>query len=266
MIFACTCGFVICLLVRLLPTALSKNSGVDQYFFLYYIETYRKERHLPIQLPYLLDKEQSYNPLFPLLLSYFPTQWLERWVRVISPAIEAGHGALLIFALTYFLDPWVSLYSLLIFCITPIAIDYNYQLNPRCLGVLLYSAQMLLVFDYVLGTSAGTLAVVVVLGVLISLLHKMTTQMMWVSFLVLAWWSGRWELAGLPLVIGATSVVASGGFYVSVLKSHFDIVRFWNRHWTVLNAHQYYDLGAPSGTRNRVAPLGIPAADGQFLR
>ena len=63
--------FLLAYVLRAVPQWLSPQGlGVDHWFWKTYIETYRRERRFPPELPqYVLDEAQWYPPLFPMLLA-----------------------------------------------------------------------------------------------------------------------------------------------------------------------------------------------------
>jgi hypothetical protein len=128
-----------------------------------------------------------------------------------------------------------------------VLLTYNTQINSRILGDVLlfalFSAEACAM--YAVEGTAGRVALwsaATVLTALIIMTHKMTLQLYTVllPFWALALHSVRPILA---LVGGVAIYVAIVGprFAVYQFRAHWDIVRFWNRHWPRLGAHQFHD-------------------------
>jgi len=228
------------LTVRILPVVLTRRLGSDQWYWLLYVETLKREKKLPIDLPYLLEVGQWYPPAFPLMLSILPTRWLQGYGRLIPPIVDSLHVGLVGYAGTMLTgNQLTGMIAMGIYAITPLAISYNYQLNPRGIGALALSAQFLGVYAFLTEGAFEWALLVVCLGAFTCVLHKMTTQMMVVGLVAVSAWSGSLLAAVLVPTIGLAAIALSGGFYTKVLHAHYDIVTFWNRNRDLLNAHQF---------------------------
>lgn len=233
---------IVAFLVRLVPALSTRNLGVDHWYWLLYIEELKRQKTFPIKLPYLLDRGQWYPPLFPRALSFLPAGWLKKHGRVVAPVFDALHVVPAFIGVWYVTgDLTASVLSGMAVLVVPICIDYNYQLNPRAVGAILLATQMLVLHEALQSSQAWHWAWLVSAGAMICLLHKMTTQMM--GFALIGF-GGVYE-SWTPIVVLPTSMAGawllSRGFYTRVLIAHWDIVRFWNRHWPDLNAHAYHN-------------------------
>jgi hypothetical protein len=233
---------VVGLLLRLLPFLYQRRQGNDHWFWMLYVETLRERKSFPPKLPFLLDEQQWYPPLFPLLLACLPIGWLKPLARLIAPVIDTLQLVAVMIVAQHISESTVAAaLAGALYALAPLCIDYNYQLNPRGLGSLLLSTQLIIYYAYTQTPDLLLLGGVLVLGAAILLLHKMTSQMMVFFLLFRGIWSS--DITALLLIPGtvAAAWLFSGGFYWKVLKAHGDIVVFWYRHWNTLNAHQYYD-------------------------
>jgi hypothetical protein len=227
--------------LRMLPHYLAPaGAGVDHWFWKTYIETYRRDHNFPPVLPqYVLDQHQWYPPVFPLLIAQLPAWVYDRWSHVIATVIDLLRMGLLLFVAHWQSDGNLYVMSVagLLYATTPIQISYNIQLNPRGLGALfLDGILMLLLWYYSYQGPWWVWGGVLCLAGLILLTHKMTTQLLW--FMVFSCAIIYWDWRLFMLVPGSLliAMLLSKGFYWKVLLAHWDIVKFWNRHWRWIGA------------------------------
>ncbi len=238
--------FIGCLLLagvlRALPHMIAPHGlGVDHWFWKVYIDKYRKDRCFPPVLKhFLLDEHQWYPPLFPLVISLFPSYIFDRYSYSVAIIIDLLR-LLLLLSIIYVITGRVNSMILGggIYALTPILITYNIQLNPRGLGALFLDLVVLAVLSVFIhgGGDVWEWVVIFLFSGLILLTHKMTTQLFW--FLCLAGavlQESWWVLALIPCSI-LSALLLSRGFYWKVLQAHWDIVAFWHRNWHWLGAH-----------------------------
>jgi hypothetical protein len=228
---------VLALILRLVPLWLSPaGAGIDHWFWKSYIETYRRDRRFPPVLPqYILDEHQWYPPAFPLLLAQLPAAAFERWDRFLAMAIDMLRMAVLLVVAAWQTNgnPNVVAIAGLAYATTPIQVSYNVQLNPRGMAALLLDIVLVLML---FGRTPGIWLAVALLSGIILLTHKMTTQLLWFVVAGTAVIYRNWPLLLLiPLSIAA-AMALSRGFYWKVLRAHWDIVAFWNKHWKWIGA------------------------------
>lgn len=235
-------------MLRLLPARLApRGAGVDQWYWKLYVETLRRTRHVPPDLPqYVLERAQWYPPLFPWILARLPASWFDRHATRLSVAIDLVRMSLLLWAAWAWGGGTAALVVAgAVYALTPLLVTYNLQLNPRGLGALALDAMWLSVAAIHVGAmpALGWL-LVACLGGIVLLAHKMTTQLL--AFVAV----GGAVLTGTlePLVVVPAAVLAalvlSRGFYLRVTRAHVDILRFWFRHWRWSGAHPVLDSPA----------------------
>ena len=223
------------LALRCAPLAFSpRGAGIDHWYWKSYIDTYRSDKRFPPSLPqYILEDHQWYPPLFPLLLAQLPAWMFNRFNTVIAIAIDLARLVMLLAVAYWSSDGAVSVIVVagLLYATTPILVAYNIQLNPRGLAALMLDGLLiLLLIQLDLGGPWWVWPVIVVIGSLILLTHKMTTQLFWFFILGTALVYRKWLLLLLIPASAATALVLSRGFYLNVLRAHWDIVSFWNRN------------------------------------
>lgn len=236
--------FGLCLVayvLRSVPHWLSPQGlGVDHWFWKTYIETYRRDRQFPPVLPqYIFDEAQWYPPLFPMLMARLPAALFDSGSHQIAIVIDLLRMLLLLGVAGWQSngDATVILIAGLVYATTPIQISYNIQLNPRAVGALMLDA-LLLTFLWSVqpATPWWGWGIVGLLGGLILLTHKMTTQLFWFLMLATGLLYRKWEVLILIPASIAVAMALSKGFYRNVLIAHWDIVTFWNRNWRWLGA------------------------------
>lgn len=242
------------LFLRILPNHLSSGHlGVDHWFWKAYIETYRRDKKFPPDLPqYLLDEHQWYPPLFPLLLSYLPGIVFDRYSHFLAILIDLLRMVFLLCVVNWISggDPYAVAISGLVYATTPILLSYNIQLNPRGLGALFLDGLIiLLLWRYLFNGPVWVCGMVLLLSGLILLTHKMTTQLFWFLCLGVGLLTMDWRAIALIPASVFMALLMSKGFYWKVLCAHWDIVTFWNRNWRWLQAHPIKEspiYGAPN--------------------
>lgn len=228
--------------LRLLPHLIARHGvGVDHWFWRAYIDEYRRNRIFPPVLPqFLLDSHQWYPPLFPLLLARLPKEFFNQYSHISAVIIDLVRLSLLMFAAYLVTGRTNSMVaSGLAYSLTPILISYNTQLNPRGLGALFLDAIVLLLIWLVWhGGGIWAWGLVAIISGMVLLTHKMTTQLFWFSSILAGFVFMDWRFLMLVPASIISALILSRGFYLNVLKAHWDIVAFWSRNWKWLSAHQ----------------------------
>jgi hypothetical protein len=237
--------------------AAAASGKVDHYYWMLAAEAYRSQRGLPVRLrgKYLMEPdEQAYPPLFGLLLG----RWgLDRHGMAAVVALEIIQMAAVAAVMTTFHAPLASIaLGIGLYATAPVRVTYNTQLNSRILGdVFLFSllaAEACAAFavhsptaQVALWTASALMTAVVVMS------HKMTVQL---YLALLPFWS--WAIGdAMPIAVLLAGFViyvfiVGPRFAVYQARAHWDIIKFWNRHWPRLGAHQFRDspiYGAPEG-------------------
>ena len=232
---------VLAAVLRVVPLWLSPSgAGIDHWFWKAYIEEFRRSGRFPPSLPqYVLDEEQWYPPVFPLVLAFLPSALFDRWNRAVAIAIDLVR-MLLLLAVAYWQsdgNPAVVALAGLLYATTPIQISYNIQLNPRGLAALILDVVLILLLVQMSGSELWWIwGVIGLLSGVVLLTHKMTTQLFWFVILGTAVIYRHWWLLALIPASLLSAMILSGGFYWKVLRAHWDIVSFWHKHWPWIGA------------------------------
>jgi len=82
-----------------------------------------------------------------------------------------------------------------------------------------------------------------VLGITLILLflHKMTVQMWIIYLLGFGVWAWDWKIFVLIPASVLLAIIISKGFYLKMLRAHWDIISFWYENIKYLGSHQYYE-------------------------
>ena len=222
-------------LIRITPTLMVKHgAGVDQWFWKAYIDKLRTQKVFPPSLPqFLLDKEQWYPPLFPLLIAKLPAIVFERYSMQLSIIIDLLRMVLLMVAVWWLSHSELALLIAgSVYCLTPLLISYNMQLNPRGLGALFLDAMWLSVLGVWLGELSQWYALLsLIFAGLVLITHKMTTQVFWFTALFAAIFLQDIRIAALIPCSMLMALLLSAGFYRRVFRAHVDIISFWYKNW-----------------------------------
>src|SRR5437773_12036574 len=82
-----------------------RGLGVDHWFWKSYVETYRRERRFPPDLPqYILDEAQWYPPLYPMLMARLPARLFDAWSHHVALLIDLARLALLLAVTAWYCD------------------------------------------------------------------------------------------------------------------------------------------------------------------
>ena len=236
------------IIARIVLARVTLASAVDQHYWLLAAKAYKEQSGLPVRISgkYLMESdEQAYPPLFGILLGRILNDF---WARHATLLIEFAEcfvlaGMMLILGL-----PIPAIVVALGFYVSaPILVVYNAQLTPRIFGdFFLFSAMTCQViatfgkfpdvFEWVLWSAS------ILMLALMFMTHKMTYQL---HLVLLPFWSCALQSWLIPLatICGLLLYLVLVGprFAVMQLRAHWDIVRFWNRNWRDLQAHQFLD-------------------------
>lgn len=236
--------FSLSLLLRIRPHLSGKLGGADCWFYLIYVRELKRAKRFPPKFShFILDsEEQWYPPGFPMLLSLLPDPLLKKWHWIISPIIDCFHE-LMVFFFTLWITGSLNVSAVagLFYAIVPTLYTENRNLNSRALSSLLFSLNMLCLFLYMENPSWTLCIPVLISGFLVLMTHKMATQVLGFTYVFLTVYLGEWCVLLLLLSTIGLTFFLSGGFYVKVLRAHFDILAFWRRHLDNLRAHQVLD-------------------------
>ena len=230
------------LAVRIVPIWKSRYAGCDAYYYLLCMEEFKERKKLPIVLPkyFLLDiQEQWYPPVFIVFLSLFNKDFIKKYYWAISPMIDM-FILVGLYAITYALTGNIlaSTIAGLVYALTPAVISECSNLNSRLLGSLFLTATMVSVLLFVNTCNYYLLLLSILFGVILLMTHKMSAQLLYfvLPLMSLVFWDYRYMV--VVLLIFIFTLLVFGEMFIKVLKGQYDILRFWNRNWKNLGAHQ----------------------------
>ena len=238
--------------LRMLIFYYSRKSGVDHYYWLICVKNFKKQKKIPFKIKnkYLLEHdEQYYPPGFAIFLSIFPVRFLEKNGSYIIPLLI---DIFCLFLTLGFLKDFLNYSDLLIvvclYISAPILIVYNTHLTSRGLGNLFFICSMLGLISFI-NYNEFFIPLVVSSSIFFALMyltHKMTTQYCLFLFLLLICSGLNYESKIFILLTiflgGAISILIVGyDFSKMQLKTHLEIIAFWNRNWKNLGSHQFKD-------------------------
>ncbi len=240
------------LFLRILFFYYSTKTGVDHYYWLACVKNFKEQKTIPFKIKnkYLLEHDkQYYPPGFAVFLSFFSVKFLEKNGSYVIPFLI---DMFCLFLLLGFCKSFLSYNDLLtVVCLylsAPILLVYNTQLTSRGLGNLFFVCSMLSFLTFV---NYNDFFIPLLISsslffALMYLTHKMTTQYCLFLFILLIFSGLNFE-SKLYLVLTIFLGVLSSVFIVGInfskmqIKTHLEIISFWNRNWKNLGAHQFKD-------------------------
>lgn len=222
------------------------KSAVDGHYWQLVSKIFKRQKHLPINLEgkYLLENdEQGYPPFFAIFLARFRNS--DR-LKYLMPLLE-GFEVLCLVGMMILLSMPLNaiLFASAVFISAPILATYNTQLTSRIFGEIFLLSAICLQLLASQQTEPQWVALIfwitsslAITAVIMS--HKMTLQLH--LFLMPIWWwaLGAWQIP-LATIGGVVFFVILVGKKFALYQAycHWDIVKFWNRNWKNLGAHQF---------------------------
>ncbi|MDD5491365.1 MAG: hypothetical protein PHV60_01625 [bacterium] len=248
MVLAVLFIIILHLFVRIAPIWSQRYRGSDAYYFLLTAELLRKQKKLPLILPdyYLLDiTEQWYPPGFSVFLAVFPPALLRKYHWLVSPLLDLINLLLLLLAVGLTTHSGSAiLVSGITYIFTLTLLLEGINLNARFLGNVQLTLVLLSLDLFLRYQQYWLLGLSLVAVMLVLFTHKMAFQFLCILTIIASLAYMSWLPLGLLLAAMALSFLISGGYYLKILRGHYDIVSFWNKYWPALGAHQVYDSPA----------------------
>lgn len=236
---------VAALLLRIYLIKNIRSRGCDAYYFLLTAEVLRKQKKLPLVLPdyYLLDiPEQWYPPGFSVFLALISANILYKYHWLISPLLDLVNLVLLLIAVTLAAHSWLAaLIAGLTYIFTLTLLLEGINLNARFFANVQLTIYMLSLNIFLHYHNYWYLLLCLMTTIIILLTHKMAFQFLCVfSFLAILALASFWPAVILGSAI-PLALILTGGYYLKILRSHYDLVSFWNKYWDSLGLNQVYD-------------------------
>lgn len=167
---------------------------------------------------------------------------LKKYYWAISPVLDAVNMVILLIVASFMSDsPLLLSIVALTYMLTPILETECLTLSSRQLGNLLLTLEAICLFNYIGTGSPLALIASIIFSALIPMAHKMTMQFLIFFDSVLSLTLLRIE----PVAVLALSLLLDflifRGYFIKLMKGHYDIVTFWGKNWKHLWAHQVYD-------------------------
>jgi hypothetical protein len=229
-----------------------KDFGIDTWYYLLYANGFRKNKRLPVNIPfYLLDEEdQFYPPGFPILLSIFPPAFLQRFHWLINPVIDSLQVILLyIFTLIISSNLIISIFAALLYISSPILITQSSNLNSRMFGSLILTVILLNIYAFLHSSNILFFFLCILFGIILSFSHKMSMQQLVFLVLGLSIFTLKSFYFLIFFLIFLSSLLLGRKFYLGLLHAHAQIIKFWSKNMPFLGAHQIYDSSLYKGLK-----------------
>jgi hypothetical protein len=243
------------LLWRLLPIAVRSSEGCDAYYFMTCREYMRQQWRIPLVLPlfYSLERpQQDYPPGFSFFLALLPDRVMQRYHWAISPAIDAlVCGMVYILAIALGATPTNASIGAVIYALSPAATLETASLSSRQLGTLLFGLSMIGAVAFSTSAHLAYLAAAVILGAILLMTHKLSTQGWLIGLLTLAGLTVDWRPLLVLVAAVGVALVLSRGFYWRIARTHIEYLDF-HRHYTdLIGTDQIADSPVYGGQKMR---------------
>lgn len=220
---------------KIFPRITKNIWSTDTFTELYIIKLIKKNRNLPEYSPaHLIDRYHNAPFATPflthLILSVFSLKCLEKHEKLIGPFISSLTIVVIYAFTSLWLSPGLAFGIALISIIAPINFWDDLFLTARPFGFLFVNLAILSLITFYLSRSPLFLAVAVITGTGVFLLHKFSTQAFLVSLLAILIATG-FELKTLmiPLIILIILFWPLRKFYIKrILNNHFNVLKW---HW-----------------------------------
>lgn len=223
------------------PRVLNRHYGVDIWTHLLYLKEYHKQKGIPkrIENGFLVHGIYDYPPAFILILSKLPFPLVGRYEFLFSPFFDFIH-LILIFTIVYILTSTLllALLTQVLYILTPIIILENSSATPRSLGYTLFTIVFITLFLFVQQGNVLYLILSILVGSLILLSHRFTTQGLLFFAVFFSLYDRNIIYIGVFFSCFLLAVIFSKGFYLTVLRGHIGNLRFWYKNIRYRFAHQ----------------------------
>ena len=223
-------GFICILFINFLLTGFllmgNKWVGIDSFYHFFISRIIRKHKRLPVTIRrFYVPEKYSYPPLFHVFLSLFREKNHNR-LQFLGPFLSIVMIILLFYLGVSFFNEKIALFSAVIFAVTPFSIGISYTASIRSLGNLFLTLSFGFLLSFLLSQTVITFVLSLFFGSLVFLTHRLALQS-WIFALILLGLVLKSIFPFLLLVGGFfLATLLSKGFYVKVLREHFNILRF----------------------------------------
>lgn len=198
--------------------------GKDTFYHFIVAKTIKVKGFPPKQIDQFVKSEKyDYPPAFHLFLSLFD-EWKYQKLQFLSPVLDILTSiTIFIFCSVYF-NYQVAIISTALYIVTPFVLDNAYSFNTRSVANLFFVLAIFSCINAVLFNAITWLAASVIFSVLVLLLHRLTTQCLFLVLIVLVF--GLHSIfPGIILFLSIlASIVLTKGFYLNVLRGHLEFI------------------------------------------
>ena len=223
-------AIILRLFIRFLPRLGIKMYGSDTWFFLLIARMLRNGKNLTTETPFILDKMTGTRfdyPLgFPRFLSLFPESFTKKWNALINPFLDIME----IVPYAFLFPNWKLILPTILFSLVDFqSAQENTNLNARVFGRVLFAFTFIFLWKLVFRNDVLWLLLASVSGALVLLSHKMSTQALFITWIIALCWNFSWELFLFPAITIILALVFSKGYYITLAKGHRDFLLYYWR-------------------------------------
>lgn len=236
--------FLVTFYIRVRPRISQRDFGIDSWYFLLYADELRKQKRIPVKLPFFLmesTEDQYYPPALPVLLSFFSKGFLEKYHWAISACIDAGQ-AVFLYGISYVLTRGLGLSVLasMVYAVSPILVTQNSNLNSRSLGSFVMTLTVLGTYGYYSTSKPCFLILAILAGAMLLHTHKLASQQLLFLMMGLSVCYFNSIFAIIFICIFLAAVILSKGYYLKIIKGQIGVLKFWKKNLPFLGVHQVY--------------------------
>jgi hypothetical protein len=197
--------------------------GSDTFYLFIMAALIREQRTTNVlNARFVLSEREHHPPLVPVLLSKVgPARF--QLAQCVGPSADLVTFGIVLFGAHVIWGPSAALLAGLVYGTTPSAFDVTYSLTPRALGNVLLGA----IFVSIMVLHPDTplaLAICAVLGSLILLTHRLTSQSLLATLVPYALIQPLFALFSIGGAV-ALAMVWSKGYYATSLGGHITFLR-----------------------------------------
>ena len=198
--------------------------GKDTFYHFIVAKTIKEKGFPPDHIDRFVKPEKyDYPPAFHFFLSLFDEGKYQK-LQILSPVVDILTGiAIFIFCQVYF-NFQVAIISTVLYVVTPFVLDNAYSFNPRSFANLFFVLAVFSCINTIILNSITWLAASIIFSVLVLLLHRLTTQCLFIILIFLA--VGMQSVfPGIILLLSIfAAILVTKGFYLNVLRGHLAFI------------------------------------------
>jgi hypothetical protein len=220
-----TVMFILSVIIRSYLLVRYKWVGSDSFYNFIVAKEIRKNKSLPNTIKiFKIPEEYDYPPFLHILLSFFDDKFYQK-LQYLSPICDLIIGIIILYISFILFNIDIAIIATSIYFFTPMSFDISYSLTARTFGNLfLVIAISSLIIFFIHGIYIAII-ISIIFSILVLITHRLTTQSL--VFCLIIFSIGLHSVIPIFIIIVSIifSMVVTKGFYLKVIKGHFDFVK-----------------------------------------